>query len=49
MSIELSIAWHLIAYILIGVGAIGETLPLGGGELDLKVGGRRKGNKAAQK
>jgi len=30
MSIELSIAWHLIAYILIGAGAIGETLPLGG-------------------
>ena len=30
MSTELSIAWHLIAYVLIGVGAIGETLPLGG-------------------
>ena len=48
MSIELSIAWHLIAYILIGVGAIGKTLPLEGG-LDLKVDGGRKGNKTAQK
>ena len=38
MSIELSIAWHLIAYILIGVGAIGETLPLGGGGLGFKGG-----------